>query len=243
MLLLEVAFWLLLSGNKKASVYLYTKCYSHLSISFLNVDLNKAQHFSVKEKNRIGNSAFSTYFHLSYGALKENINYRRGENGNCCWSKSQAQPHSIIPMSVFSFSSLLPLTISYPLSISLPDYPLSFLPPLFLSISPFFIFLTTPLCDFTFRCIQITEKSLVRSNSLEMWGFLLNYAICFFIPDGLVGLAFNIFIHVLQRQEERGWIKVHVMVWGEEKYRGSVRETNSISFISNLKQMLTSAKD
>lgn len=52
------------------------------------------------------------------------------------------------------------------------------------------------------------------------------------IPDGLVGLAFNIFIHVLQRQEQRGWIKGLVMVWGEERDGESVREREYHLFLS-----------
>lgn len=98
----------------------------------------------------------------------------------------------------------------------MPAYLLSFSPSVCLSVclSPFLICEATPQCGCTFKCIQIPERKkkrgLVRSNSLELWGFLLNYAICFFQSKRPSGPAFNIFTHVLQREEEmqrkkRGW--------------------------------------
>lgn len=51
-------------------------------------------------------------------------------------------------------------------------------------------------------CPNYWESSLVRSNSLELWGFLLNYAICFSRHWRPGGPAFNISIHVQQKEKE-----------------------------------------
>lgn len=54
-----------------------------------------------------------------------------------------------------------------------------------------------PHCGCTLKmCPNYWESSLLRSNSLELWGFLLNYAICFSRHWRPGGPAFNISIHV-----------------------------------------------
>ncbi len=85
--------------------------------------------------------------------------------------------------------------------------------PLHLSVSPFLVSAAT----LHFKIyLNYRKRSLVRSNSLELWDLLLNYAICFSQSLRPGGPTFNIFTHVLQREEERQ-IKRRGWWWTERK--------------------------
>lgn len=137
-------------------------------------------------------------------------------------------------MSVFSFSSLLPRNISYSLNL------LAWIPSVFFTSSFSVCICLFCLSDYTtvwlhFQIYPNYRKKKKFGEVQQPGDVGLSPELCYLfslIPDGLVGLAFNIFIHVLQRQEQRGWIKGLVMVWGEERDGESVRER--VSFVSIL---------
>lgn len=117
--------------------------------------------------------------------------------------------YSVIP--VFA-SSFLPFSFMVFLLIFVPS------PQFFWSIRPSLPFLFWwPHCGCTLKtCPNYWESSLVRSNSLELWVFLLNYAICFSRHWRPGGPAFNISMHVQQKEKE-GKIKRRGQWWSEGK--------------------------